>query len=182
MGRGRRFHPRTRRTRDGRHVHLLPQQPRAGQRQQRQLDRRGEAAGIGHAPRRTDAVAVQFGKSVDEALRLVAEILRQIDDPQPFGQGVRREELAAPAVRRAEEQHVDRPQIVFRRETQVGLAQQPAVHVAEGVARVAVAVDECDLGRRMIHQQPQQFAGRVAGAADDADPHFFALPLRACTL
>lgn len=182
MGRGRRFHPRTRRTRDGRRVHFLPQQSLTGQRQQRQLDRRGETAGIGHAPRRTDAVAVQFGKSVDEALRLVAEILRQIDDPQPFGQGVRREELAAPAVRRAEEQHVDRPQIVFRRETQVGLAQQPAVHVAEGVARVAVAVDECDLGRRMIHQQPQQFAGRVAGAADDADPHFFALPLRACTL
>ena len=57
-----------RRTRHRRHVRLVLQQPRGGQRQQRQLDRRGEAAGIGHAPRRTDAVAVQFGKSVDEEI------------------------------------------------------------------------------------------------------------------
>ena len=175
MGRGRGFYACARRTRHRRHVHLVLQQPRGGQRQQRQLDRRGETARVGHALRPADAFAVQLRKPVDESARFVAEILRQVDDLHACGDRVLLHPDPALPVGRAEEQHVDGPEVVRVAEQHAGVALQSAVHLREAVARVRSAVDEGDLRLRMVHQQADQFAGGVPGASDDADPDHFLL-------
>ena len=161
-------------------MHLVAQQPRGGQRQQCQLDGRGEASRVGDAPRRADAVALPLRQSVDEAFALVAEILRQVDDPHAGRNVVRREPLAALSVSRAEEQDVDRPEVEVVAETHVRVAFQPSVDLREAVARVRGAVHEDDFGLRVIDQKADEFAGGVAGASDDAGAYHF--PLRFWTL
>ena len=148
---------------------------RGGQRQQRQLDRRGEITRIGDALRRADAVAVQLRKSVDEAVALVAEVLREVDDLHAGGNVVRFEPFAALAVRRTEEQDVDRREVAGVGEAQFGVALQSAVHVGDAVARIAGAVDEGEPDLRMVYQEADQFAGGVAGASDDACAYHFSL-------
>ena len=180
VGRGRGFHPGARRSRHGRHVHLVAQQPRGGQRQQCQLDGCGEASRVGDAPRRADAVAVQLRKSVDEAVALVAEVLCEVDDLHAGGNVVRFEPFAALAVRRTEQQHVDRREVEAVAETHVRVAFQPSVDLREAVARVRGAVHEDDFGLRVIDQKADEFAGGVAGASDDAGAYHF--PLRFWTL
>ena len=175
MGRGRWLYARARRSGDRRHVHLVLQQPRGGQRQQRQLDRRGETPRIGHAFRPADALAVQFRKAVDESARLVAEILRQVDDLHACGDRVLLHPDPALPVRRTKEHHVGRREVVRVAEPHVGVAFQPAVHVPKAVARVRGAVDEGDLHLRMVDQQADQFAGGVPGASDNAGPDHFLL-------
>ena len=180
MGRRRGLHPGAGRAGDARYVHLVLEHPGRRQRQQRQLDGRGEAARIGHAARRANPLAAELRQSVDEPFALVAEVLRQVDDAQRLGELLRGEPLAALAVGRAEEDHVDLLQVVLRAEAQPGLAVEPRVDLRECIARMARAVDEAQLDPGMVHQQAEQLAGRIAGAADDSDPYH--RPLRLWTL
>ena len=149
-------------------MHFVLQQPRRGQRQQRQLDRRGETARVGHTLRAADAFAVQLRKPVDESFRLIAEILRQVDNLHACGNRVFRQPYLALPVRRAEEHDIGRPEVVRVAEPHVGVALQSSVYVREAVARVRCAVDEDNLDLRMVHQQADQFAGGVPGSSDDA--------------
>ena len=142
VGRRRGFHPRAGRARDGRDVHVVLQQPRGRQRQQRQLDRRGEAPRVGDAPRLADAVALPLRKSVDESVVLVAEVLRQVNDPQPLGNLVLRKPCAALPVCRAEEDDIDLVQVVRLAEAHLRVALKPAVHLREAVAGIRRAVHE----------------------------------------
>ena len=183
MGRGRGLHAGAGRTGDGRDVHLVFEQPRCGQRQQRQLDRGGETARIGHAAGLPDALAVHLRESVDEPFGLVAEILREVDDPQPFGQLLFRHPRTALSVRRAEEDDVDRREVVLRAEVHRCFALQPAVDLREEVPGVGGAVYEGDLDLRVVHQQADQLPGRVSGPSDDSRAdHFLFFSLRFWTL
>ena len=71
-------------------------------------------------------------------------------------------------------------EVVLRAEAQPGLAVEPRVDLRERIARMARAVDEAQLDPGMVHQQAEQLAGRIAGAADDSDPYH--RPLRFWTL
>ena len=125
-------------------------------RQQCELDRSGEAARIGHAARRTDAVAVQLGQAVDEAVVLVAEILRQVDHREPCGHGVFGHPDRALAVGRAEEEAVDRAEVPLVAEAELRIALQSAVYRRQEVARVRGALHEAELDGGVVQQQAQQ--------------------------
>ena len=154
---------------DGRHVDRGLQQAGGGQRQERQLDGRGEAAGVGDLVGAEDPVALPLGQAVDIALGFVAVVLRQVHHLQAGGPGVLRPEFTALAVGRAEEEHVDGIEIVAVAEAQLRVPEQAAVDVVQEIAGVAGRVHEDDLHLRMVDQDAEQFACRVAGAADDAD-------------
>ena len=175
MGRGRRFYACARRTRHCRHVHFVLQQSRGSQRQQSQLNRRGETSRIGHAPGTADAFAVQFRKAVDKSARRVAEVLCQVDDFQPGRDVVLLHPDLALSVGRAEEQHVDRPEVVRIAEPHVGVALQSAVYVRKAVASIRRTVYKGYFGLRVVDQQPDQFAGGVPGASDDTGADHFLL-------
>ena len=81
-----------------------------GQRQQAQLDAGGKTARIGHVLAMADGTAVQFGQTIDEIMvvALQAVVHAQVDDLQVFGHVMAFHELARIAMRRTEEQYVDR--------------------------------------------------------------------------
>ena len=63
------------------------------------------------------------------------------------------------------------------------LALQPAVDLREEVPGVGRAVYEDDPDLRVVHQQADQFAGRVPGPSDDSRAdHFSGFSLRFWTL
>ena len=113
---------------------------------------------------------VQLGKAVDEVVvvALEAVVHREVDDFQVFGYVVALQELARVAMGGAEEEHVDIVQRELVGEGQVGFAVETFVHVGYLVAGVARAVDEDDFRLRMVQQQADEFACRVAGSADNS--------------
>ena len=156
--------------RDGVHHDVVVQHQVLGQGEQSQLDAGGEAAGVGHVQGGAGGAAVQFRQAVDEvvALGLQPVVHGEVDDPQPFRQVVAFDELARVAVGGAEEEAVYLVQRQAVGEAQVGLAIETLVHVGHAVARMAGAVDEDNLCLRVVDEQADKFAGRVAGPADDS--------------
>ena len=114
--------------------------------------------------------AVQFGQAVDEVvvIALDAVVHREVDDFQVFGYVVAFHELARVAVGGTEEEHVNLVQWELVGEGQVGLAVQAFVYVGYLVAGIARAVDEDDFRFRVVQQQTDKFARRVAGSADNS--------------
>ena len=78
-------------------------------------------------------------------------------------------------MRRAEEDDIDLVQVVRLAEAHLRVALEPAVHLREAVAGIRRAVDEHQLHLRVVHQQADQFAGRVSGASDDSGAYHFLL-------
>ena len=150
-------------------MHGVVQQSCGGKRQQAQLDRRREAAGIGDFGSLLDLVPLPFRKAIDIAFGLVPVVLGQVNDFQVPGTGMFRPECAASAVPSAEEKHVDVCEVVFAAEYQIRIAEQSAVNMMYGRACVALRVDKSDLDGRVEDQQTKQFTSCIAGAADDAD-------------
>ena len=93
---------------DGRNVYLVLQQAGRGQRQQRQLNGRGKASRVGDALGRGNLLGLPFGQSIDKTVVLVAEILCQVDDLQPGGQGMFGHPDRTLPMCRAEKEYVDR--------------------------------------------------------------------------
>ena len=170
VARGTRLDACARAARDGVHHDVVVQHQVLGQGKQAQLDAGGEAAGIGHVLGRAGGATVQLGKAVDEVVvvALEAVVHREVDDFQVFGHVVALQELARVAMGGAEEEHVDVVQRELVGEGQVGFAVETFVHVGYLVAGVARAVDEDDFRLRMVQQQADEFACRVAGSADNS--------------
>ena len=126
--------------------------------------------GVHHVLGRAGGATVQLGKAVDEVVvvALEAVVHREVDDFQVFGHVVALQELARVAMGGAEEEHVDVVQRELVGEGQVGFAVETFVHVGYLVAGVARAVDEDDFRLRMVQQQADEFACRVAGSADNS--------------
>ena len=154
---------------DGRHVDGVLQLAGGREGQQRELDGRGEAAGVGDLARRADLVPLPLRQAVDVAVGFVAVVLRQVHDLQGRGTGVLLPEFPALAVGGAEEEHVDGGEVPAVAETQLRVAEQAAVHLIQVIAGVARRVHEGDLHLRMVHQDAEELARRVAGAAEDAN-------------
>ena len=68
---------------------------------------------------------------------------------------------------RTQEEDVNPFQVDDVGKDEVGVAHKPGVVFCHGLSRLAFRVDPGDFGRRMVHQQPDQFAGGIAGAPDD---------------
>ena len=156
--------------RDGVHHDVVVQHQVLGQRKQSQLDAGGEATGISYVTGLADSTAVQFGQAVDEvvAFGLQAVVHGEIHYFQSFRQVVAVHELARVAVGSAEEEAVYLVQWQTVGKAQVCFAVEPLVHVGHAVACITGAVDEDDFSLRMIDEQADKFAGRIAGAADDS--------------
>ena len=109
-------------------------------------------------------------QAVDEVVvvALEAVVHREVNDLQVFGHVVALEELARVAVGGAEEEHVDLVQRELVGEGQVCLAIEAFVYVGYLVAGVARAVDEDDFRLRVVQEQADELARRVAGAAYDS--------------
>ena len=80
-----------------------------------------------------------------------------------FRDGVLLEEGLALAMAEAEEHHIDILEGHLVGERQVAIAHESFVHVAHQITGIALAVGKHNLGLRMVQQQPQQFAARIAG-------------------
>ena len=170
VARGTRLDACARAARDGVHHDVVVQHQVFGQGKQAQLDAGSEAAGVGYVLGRAGGATVQLGKAVDEVVvvALEAVVHREVDDFQVFGHVVALQELARVAMGGAEEEHVDVVQRELVGEGQVGFAVETFVHVGYLVAGVARAVDEDDFRLRMVQQQADEFACRVAGSADNS--------------
>ena len=155
---------------DGVHHDVVVQHQVLGQGEKAQLDAGGKAAGVGHVLGRAGGAAVQLGQAVDEVVivALEAVVHREVDDLQVFGYVVALEELARVAVGGAEEEHIDLVQRELVGEGQVCLAIEAFVYVGYLVAGVARAVDEDDFRLRVVQEQADELARRVAGAAYDS--------------
>ena len=176
MGRCARLNTCARRARNSRNVYLAIQLTRSRQRQQCQLDSRSETTGVSNSRRGARTLAIDLGQTIDIALRLIAEVLRQIDNLQALGHLVLLPELAALAVRRTHKQHIDSLQVVLGTETQIGFAPQTAVNIAHVVACIARRMNKCDLHLRMVDQQSEQLACGITRAAYNSDlNHYFSL-------
>ena len=148
---------------DGIDTHVFFQQVKMGRRQQGQLDGRGKAAGIGQMLRCDDGVVIDFGQTVDVVVIAgYAEVLSQVDDFHLFGNGMFLQESSALAMTEAEEHHVYIIERHLRSEAQVGIAKQSLVYVAHRIASIALRVGKYNLGLRMIEQQTDEFAPRIA--------------------
>ena len=71
------------------------------------------------------------------------------------------------AVSEAEEQHIDLIERHLGSELQVTIPVESFVHVGDQVAGITFAVDENNLGIRMIHEQANEFACRVSRATQN---------------
>ena len=167
----------TRRARDGIHADGTVEQAHLCRRQQRQLDARGKAAGVGQVARLTNLRAVDLGQSVDEVVALAgecqrvaldAEVLRQVDDLNMRRDGVLPEKGFALTVAEAEEEHVDRVKGHGVAEAQRGVADEPFVDVGDEVAGIALTVGEDDVGLGVVQQQADELPARVARCTKDA--------------
>ena len=152
---------------DGLHVHVAPEEAGLRQRQERQLDGRREAARIGHFLRAQDPVPVQLRESIDIAVGFVAEVLGQVHDLEPCRAGMFLPEGAALAMGGTQEKDINPFQVDDVGKDEVGVAHEAGVVFRHGLPRLALGMDPGDFGRRMVHQQPDQFAGGIAGAPDD---------------
>ena len=119
---------------------------------------------------RARGATVQFGQTVDEVVVVALQTVvhREVDDFQVLGDVVAFHELACVAVGGAEEEHVNLVQRQLVGKGQVGLAVQTFVYVGYFVSGVARTVDEDDFRLRVVQQQTDQFACRVAGPADNS--------------
>ncbi len=167
------------RPRDGVDADVALEQSHLGGGQQSELDAGGEAAGIGHMLRLGDAAAVDFGQAIDEVVVLgrrmlrghhlvgrQTEVLRQVDDLHPFGDVVGLHKRLALAMTEAEEHHVDVVERHVGGELQVGVAVETLVDGRYIIARMALAVGKGDGGLRVVDQQPDEFATRIAGGSE----------------
>ena len=148
-------------------MHVAAEEAGLRQRQERQLDGRREAARIGDFRRALDAVALQFRETIDIAVGFVPEILGQVHDLEPFRAGMFLPEGAALAMGGTKEENVDAFQVHDVREHEVRVTHEAGVVLRHGLSHLALRMDPGDLGRRMVHQQPDQFAGGVACTAYD---------------
>ena len=114
--------------------------------------------------------SVEFGQSVYVVVVIgcQTEVLGKVDDAHVGRNVVFGEELCALAVAEAEVNYVHVLKGKLVGEAQVGFAPQAGVNVGNEVAGVAFAVDENNFYGRMVEQQAEKFAGRIAGTADDA--------------
>ena len=69
---------------------------------------------------------------------------------------------------RTQEKDVDPFQVNDVGEGEVRVSHEAGVVLRHGLSRLAFRMDPGNFGRRMVHQQPDQFAGGVAGSPDDA--------------
>ena len=160
----------TRGARDGIHADVAHEQSLAGGRQQGQLDAGGETTRVGHVARLADCLAVQLGQSVDVVVvAFQPEILRQVDNPDMFRDGVFLQELFALSMTEAEKHNIHVVERHRRRECHITLAKQSPVHVADEVAGITFAVDELQLGLGVVDEQADEFAGCVASPAEDSN-------------
>ena len=154
-------------TGDRLHMDIAPEKTGLRQRQERQLDGGREAARIGHLLRPGDPVPVQFRKTVHIAVGFVPEILGQVHDLESRRAGMLLPEGAALSMGRTQEEDVDPFQVDDVGEGEVRVAHEAGVVFRHGLSRLAFRMDPGNFGRRMVHQQPDQFAGGVAGSPDD---------------
>ena len=155
-------------TGDGLQVNLTLEEAGLRQRQKRQLDGGRKASRVGHLRRSGDAVALELRKPIDIAVGLVPEILGQVHDLEPFRARMLLPERAALPVRGTKEKDVDTVQVHDVREYEVRIADEAGMVLRHGLAHLALRMDPGNLRRRMVHQQADQFTGRIAGASDDA--------------
>ena len=73
----------------------------------------------------------------------------------------------------AHEHHIHRAEIKLRTETHVSISEEPGVHFPEPVSRIAGRMHESKLHIRMVQQDPDEFAGGIAGTPYDTDPYHF---------
>ena len=171
MGRCGRLHAGAGAARNGVHADVALKQSGFRQRQQSELNAGGEATGVGDVLRAANQVAVQLRQAIDIVIVLSgkAEVLGEVNDADVGGNVVFGKELSAFAVTKAEEDHIHVLKGEFVGEAQVSLSVESFVDIGEQVARVAFAVDENDFCFGMIQEKAAEFAGSVAGAADDSD-------------
>ena len=153
MGGGRGFHAGAGGSGHGGDVDFAGQQARCRERQERQLDGGGETPGIGYLFRRLDLVALPLRQSVDVSVLLIPEVLRQVDDLEPFRFGMGFPECLALPVGAAQEKDIDPAEIEFAAEMQVGISDQAAVDFPKGVPGVAFRVDEDQFHLRVEDQE-----------------------------
>ena len=170
MRRGGRLHARTRRAGNRVHVQVGVQHQMLGQREETQLDTRGEATGVGDMLRLANPTAVQLRKAIDEVVRPVldAVVHAQVDNLDGGRHLVALHELLRVAVRGTEEEAVYLVEREFAGEAEVRFAEQTLVHVGNLVARVARAVHERDFHIRMVDEQAYQLTRRIACPTDDS--------------
>ena len=94
------------------------------------------------------------------------EVLRQVDDLHPFGDVVGLHKRLTLAMTEAEEHHVDVVERHVGGELQVGVTVETLVDGRHVVARMALAVGKGDGGLRVVDQQPDEFATRIAGGSE----------------
>ena len=152
---------------NGVHAYIAGDESHLGGRQEAQLDTSSKTSGVGHVLCLADLLAVELRQTVDIVVvgSREAEILRQVDDLHVRGNGMLFQEGLALAVSEAEKHYVDLVEGHIAGEAQVGLAIQPFVYVGQQVAGIALAVHEADGGLRMVQQQADKFACRVAGTS-----------------
>lgn len=170
----------TRRARDGIHADGTAEQTHLCRRQQRQLDARGKAAGVGQVARLTDLGAVDLGQTVDEVVALAgqcqrvapdAEVLRQVDDLDMRRHGVLAEKGLALPVTKAEEKHVYGVKGHRVCEAQRRVADEPFMDVGNEVAGIALTVGKDDVGLGVVQQQAEELTARVARCTKNAYFH-----------
>ena len=76
-------------------------------------------------------------------------------------------EGATLAMGRAQEEDIDPFQVDDVGEDKVRVAHEAGMMFRHGLSHLALRMDPGDFGRRMVHQQPDQFAGGIAGSPDD---------------
>ena len=173
-----RLHPSSRGAGDGIDGHVAVEEVHGGGGQESQLDAGGEAAGIGYVARMTDCLPVDFGKTItkvmgfggrcrsaDDLLRLPAEVLGKVDNPDTIGNGMLFHECLALAMTETEEHYIDVVERHRRRELQVGIAIEPFVHISYVIAGVALRIGENQFHVGMIDQQPYQFTASISGSS-----------------
>lgn len=75
------------------------------------------------------------------------------------------EELLALAMAETEEDDVDLVERHLGSESQVGIADESFVNVADQIARIALGIGKDNLSRGVVQQQADQLAAGVAGSA-----------------
>ena len=170
MCRGTGLHAGTRGTRDGIHADVAVQQPVSSQRQQAQLDSRGEATWVGDVLGLSYLSLVDFRQTIDIIMvgRGKPEVLCQVDDTYILRHGVFLEELCTLAVAHTQEQHIDALQRHAVGELHVGLAKEAFVNICEKCLGIAGAVYESNLSFGVVQQQTDELTRRVACTTYDS--------------
>ena len=181
VGRSTGLHTGARGACDGVDADVGGQQPELGSGEQSELDAGGKASGIGDMFGMGDLLTVDFRQTVDEVVGLgggvlgvgqrlwsQAEVLSQVDDLHAFGNVVGLHESLTLAVSEAEEDDIHVAERHVLGEDQVGIAIEPLVDVGHGVAGIALAVGEDNLGTGMMDEETDQLAAGIAGSTENS--------------